>query len=120
MLVVFALRPLSYLRFLSQPGGANSEISIQEVPFYQPEISLAIFERAIAGLDIATGLVNVSSDYQTVGPPTSKYREGNATLQFEIVRTNTTYNTTINKPNPPLQRSRLQIRKASSRGMGRS
>ncbi|KAF6219848.1 hypothetical protein HO133_003673 [Letharia lupina] len=80
----------------------SGHIFIQEVPFYQPEIALAIFERAIAGLDIATGLVNVTSGYRTFGPPTSDYREGNATVQFEVVNTNTTYNTTTNEPNPPL------------------
>ena len=64
---------------------------------------MAIFERAIAGLDIATGLVNVSSDYRTAGPPTSTYREGNATIQFELVSIDTTYNTTVNKPNSLLQ-----------------
>lgn len=98
---VFGHKHGSWLRFPSRSGYANSKIFIQEVPFYQPEIALAIFERAIAGLDIATGLVNVTSGYRTFGPPTSDYREGNATVQFEVVNTNTTYNTTTNEPNPP-------------------
>lgn len=88
-------------RLPSRSGNADSDIFLQEVPFYQPVIALAIFERAIAGLDIATGLVNVTSGYRTVGPPTSDYREGNATVQFDVVNTNTTYNTTTNEPNPP-------------------
>ncbi|KAM0801207.1 putative serine carboxypeptidase [Usnea florida] len=77
-----------------------------EVPFYQPEVALAIFERAIAGLDIATGRVTVTSEYQTIGPPTSDYREGNATVQFEVVNTNATYNTSTNEPGPPARRRR--------------
>ena len=76
------------------------------MPFYQPKIALAIFERAIAGLDIATGSVNVTSDYRTIGPPTSDYREGNTTVQFGVISTNATYNTTSNKPNPPSQGGR--------------
>ena len=107
---VFALRRVSWLRLPSRLGNADSEICIQEVPFYQPEIALAIFERAIAGLDIATGLINVTSGYRTVGTPTSDYREGNATVQFEVVNTNTTYNTTTNEPNPSSKKGRFATR----------
>ena len=82
-------------------SSANIKVGFKEVPYYQPEISLEIFERAIAGLDIATGLINVTSSYRTVGLPTSNYREGNATIQFEVLSINSTYNTTTNKPNPP-------------------
>lgn len=103
-LELFTIRHASWSRLQSRSANADSEIFIQEVPFYQPEIALAIFERAIAGLDIATGIVNVTRSYRTVGPPTSDYREGNATVQFDIVNTNTTYNTTTNAPNPPFKR----------------
>ena len=88
-------------------GSADIKMGSKEVPFYKPEISLAIFERAIAGLDIATGLIKVTRGYRTVGPPTSNYREGNATIQFEVLSNNSTYNTTTNKPNPPLRLGRL-------------
>ena len=88
-------------------SSANTKIGFKEVPFYQPALSLAIFERAIAGLDIATGLVNVTSSYRTVGLPTSTYREGNSTIQFEVLSNNSTYNTTINKPDPPSRLSRF-------------
>ena len=67
---------------------------------------MAIFERSIAGLDIATGLVNVTSSYRTVGPAASNYREGNATIQFEVLGTSTTYNTSVNGPNPPFRKGR--------------
>ena len=104
---MFALRHVSWLRVLSRSGNADFKICFQEVPFYQPEVALAIFERAIAGLDIATGLVNVISGYRTVGSPTSDYREGNATVQFEVINTNTTYNTTTNEPNPSSRKGRF-------------
>ena len=44
-----------------------------EVPFYQPLVSLEIFERALAQTDIATGKVNVTCSYTTEGTPTSSY-----------------------------------------------
>jgi len=36
----------------------------------------------------------------TVGTPTSDYREGNATIQFEVTPANATYNTALNGPDP--------------------
>lgn len=73
-----------------------------EVPFYQPLASLEIFERVLAGKDIATGKTEVLGGlpYVTVGTAKSTYREGNATVQFEVVPTDATYNTTTNMPNP--------------------
>lgn len=72
-----------------------------EVPFYQPEIALAILTRAIAGKDLATGKHHVKpgSSYTTHGPFESNYREGNSTIQFNVLPVNATYNTTINGPN---------------------
>jgi carboxypeptidase C (cathepsin A) len=72
-----------------------------EVPFYQPLAALEIFERAIKGLDIATGSVKPGKGYATAGTEKSTYREGNATYQWEELPTNTTYNTTLNAPDPP-------------------
>ena len=72
-----------------------------EVPFYQPVISLSIFERAIEGKDIATGKTAVTVGYKTVGPSESTYREGNTTIQFAVLPADATYNTTTNAPNPP-------------------
>lgn len=71
-----------------------------EVPFYQPVIALEMFERAINGLDIATGTVKMGpkSCYHTKGTPKSTYHEGIATVQFEVLPTNSTYNTTTNAP----------------------
>lgn len=73
-----------------------------EVPFYQPLASLEVLERAISGKDIATGTKSVSkgSGYITNGTATSTYREGNSTIQFAILPSNATYNTTLNAPNP--------------------
>ncbi|KAF1363270.1 carboxypeptidase S1 [Lizonia empirigonia] len=69
-----------------------------EVPFYQPLAALEMFERALKQVDIATGERKVDAGYKTVGTPTSTYREGNATLQFEVTPANATYNTGLNAP----------------------
>jgi hypothetical protein len=71
-----------------------------EVPFYQPLASLEIFERALKQVDIASGKEKITSGYKTVGTPTSTYREGNATIQFEVTPSNATYNTVLNAPDP--------------------
>jgi len=73
-----------------------------EVPFYQPLAALEIFERALAQKDIATGKEEVCGGeaYKTVGTPTSTYREGNATIQMEVIPRNATYNTALNAPDP--------------------
>ena len=87
-------------------SGAFSFVRIyesgHEVPFYQPLVSLEIFARAIAGKDIATGELNPGQGYKTMGPARSTFREGNGTIQFEVVNASATYNTTTNEPdNPP-------------------
>lgn len=73
-----------------------------EVPFYQPEIALALLQRALKQKDIATGKKHVypGSSYLTVGPAESTYREGIATVQFVEYPDTATYNTTTNEPNP--------------------
>lgn len=77
-------------------------LSGHEVPFYQPLVALEMFERVINGKDIETGKHAIMPDcnYATKGPAKSTYREGNATVQFEVVPTNATYNTTTGAPNP--------------------
>ena len=71
-----------------------------EVPFYQPLASLEMFERALKQVDIATGKEELTDDYKTEGTPTSDYREGNATVQFDVTPANATYNTMLNAPDP--------------------
>ncbi|THX88997.1 putative carboxypeptidase 2 [Aureobasidium pullulans] len=71
-----------------------------EVPFYQPLMSLEMFDRAINGKDIATGRRTVKGGYKTTGSAKSTYREGNSTVQFEVVNATATYNTTSNEPDP--------------------
>lgn len=71
-----------------------------EVPFYQPLAALEMFERALNRVDIATGEDNCTADYITVGSKYSTYREGNATIQLEVVPSNATYNTALNGPDP--------------------
>ncbi|OCK76539.1 alpha/beta-hydrolase [Lepidopterella palustris CBS 459.81] len=87
-----------------------------EVPFYQPLASLEIFERALGHKDIATGKQNVDSKYKTVGTPTSTYREGNGTVQFEVLPGNATYNTQLNAPDP----TPTPMAKRSTRKLGRA
>ncbi|KAK7524696.1 Alpha/Beta hydrolase protein [Phyllosticta citriasiana] len=86
-----------------------------EVPFYQPLASLALLERALAGKDIATGATHVTPDYLTKGSPTSDYREGNATVQMQVLPSNATYNTTTNAPNPTTRRERQKVFKRDAR-----
>lgn len=104
-------------------SGAFSFVRIyesgHEVPFYQPLVSLEIFERALHHKDIATGLVKATNGYMTVGPAESTYREGNSTIQFEVVNTTATYNTTTNEPNPPSNRGRFMKRGAERSQYGR-
>ena len=73
-----------------------------EVPFYQPLAALAIFERAIAHKDIATGKVaaGMGSGYVSVGTKQSTYREGSATVQQHVLPANATYDTKTDQPGP--------------------
>lgn len=74
-----------------------------EVPFYQPLVALEMFARIINGQDVATGKQRVEKGcgYKTVGSMTSDFREGNATVQFEVVPDGATYNTMTNEPDLP-------------------
>ncbi|KAH8658852.1 Alpha/Beta hydrolase protein [Tricladium varicosporioides] len=85
-----------------------------EVPFYQPLAALEIFERTISGKDIATGKLDIKDSYPvTKGTVKSLYREGNRTIQFEVLPSNATYNTTLNGPDA-VQR-RLELRNVPRR-----
>ncbi|KIS67893.1 putative carboxypeptidase 2 [Mycosarcoma maydis] len=79
-----------------------------EVPFYQPLASLELFQRVLKGTDLATGKDKISRDstYKTIGPAKSTYREGNGTVQFEVLPPDATYNTTLNAPNKSNQAPR--------------
>lgn len=70
-----------------------------EVPFYQPVLALEMFERAICGVEIADGKKSWHG-YKSVGTAESTYREGNGTIQYEVLDSDATYNTTTNVPNP--------------------
>jgi len=69
-----------------------------EVPFYQPVAALSVFHRSIHGKDIATGKSVPSDDYKTSGSKHSTYREGNSTIQTEVVPLNATYSTQTGAP----------------------
>ena len=47
------------------------------VPFYQPEAALAMFNRTIHGVDIATGEQKIHDDYYTLGNIKSTYSQKN-------------------------------------------
>ncbi|EXJ94927.1 carboxypeptidase D [Capronia coronata CBS 617.96] len=68
------------------------------VPFFQPLVALEMFERVVRGADIATGKTPVTSSYLTKGPKISSFKEGNATVQFDVTPMNSIYNTTTNLP----------------------
>lgn len=72
-----------------------------EVPFYQPLVALEMLNRTINGYDIATGQTIVTSSYITSGPVDSTFVNGNATVTYNVLPSNATYNTTTNQPNPP-------------------
>ncbi|KAF2717975.1 putative serine carboxypeptidase [Polychaeton citri CBS 116435] len=78
-----------------------------EVPFYQPLAALEMFERVISGKDVATGGEHVEKGcvYLTVGTEKSTYREGNTTVQFDVLPDGGTYNTTTNAPDLPASNS---------------
>jgi carboxypeptidase D len=100
---------------VKQAGGfsfARIYESGHEVPFYQPLVSLEFFERTIKGLDIATGTLKPSKGYVTNGTAKSEYREGNSTVQFDVLPTNATYNYTTGLPEIP---SKKELK---SRGAG--
>lgn len=59
-----------------------------------------MFNRAISQKDIATGESDLAG-YITVGTAKSTFREGNATVAFEVLPLDTTYNFTTNAANPP-------------------
>lgn len=72
-----------------------------EVPFYQPLIALEMFERGISGVDVAEGKTGCFTEgYKSEGTVESTFREGNGTVQFEVLPGNATYNTGLNGPDP--------------------
>ncbi|KAL9624548.1 MAG: hypothetical protein Q9160_001212 [Pyrenula sp. 1 TL-2023] len=69
-----------------------------EVPFYQPVVSLEMFERSYSFKDVATGETDLGPDYATSGTPTTTFFEGPGTVQFEVLPENSTYNTETDQP----------------------
>jgi hypothetical protein len=71
-----------------------------EVPFYQPVIALEMFNRTMHGLDVATGTESavMGGGYRTVGPETSEFREGNATVQWVVLPADAVYDVGTGAP----------------------
>lgn len=79
---------------------------------------MELFDRAIKGKDIATGLVDVKAEYPvTEGTAKSTFREGNSTLIFEVLPSNSTYNTTTNRPDDVTSK-RMKKMELKKRGEG--
>lgn len=74
------------------------------VPFYQPLAALELFERAIQGLDIASGVHRVDAAYRTEGPSASTYHEGNSTMVWEVLPADSRYDVEQNRPGRPWER----------------
>lgn len=88
-----------------------------EVPFYQPLASLEVFERHIFGKDIRTGTISpVPAGYKTVGPAKSTYREGNSTVQTEVLPTDAIYDTTLGGPKPTSKKRSTRLARDSKSG----
>ncbi|KAK8115414.1 serine carboxypeptidase [Apiospora kogelbergensis] len=68
------------------------------VPFYQPLAALELFGRAIGGRDVATGRELAGPLYRTNGTARTTYWNGDATMQWEVVMPNRTYDVTTNGP----------------------
>lgn len=107
-----------YTDFLESSGQVNGQVkqagnfafvrvylSGHEVPFYQPALALDMLERSIGGKDIATGLQPAVPWYLSVGSQQSTYREGNGTVQYEVLPTNATYDTETGEPAKKARRS---------------
>jgi hypothetical protein len=61
-----------------------------EVPFYQPKASLAMFQRVLEHLDIATGLEKVTADYETSGNANATHTEPYVALPSSTLMSSTT------------------------------
>jgi hypothetical protein len=74
-----------------------------------------MFERAINGLDMATGKIKPGPEYETRGPRESTYREGNSTVQTKDIPIDAVYNTTTNVPDLPANGTKATSRKMRRR-----
>ncbi|RDW88375.1 carboxypeptidase S1 [Coleophoma cylindrospora] len=83
-----------------------------EAPFYQPEATLQMFERAISGMDIATGKMPMAlgKNVTTQGTQSSTFMEGPGTIQTTVTPAGSTYNTTTHAPNvAPAQKAKSRF-----------
>lgn len=80
-----------------------------EVPFYQPVVSLTMFERSYSFKDVATGETDLGPGYATTGTNQTTYFEGPETVQFGTLPENSTYNIETDEPDPPAARRRLRL-----------
>ncbi|KXT14708.1 hypothetical protein AC579_6412 [Pseudocercospora musae] len=71
-----------------------------QVPFYKPKAALALFERLVKGTDLATGKERIDrkSEYLSVGPQKSEYRNDPTTIQEDVVDASCLWDTENNMP----------------------
>ena len=62
-------------------------------------------------MDIATGKEKLGPSYITKGTAMSEFREGNATMVFEVLPSNSTYNTTTNRPDIMEAKRRMELKR---------
>jgi len=94
-----------------------------EGAFYQPLTTYTIFERALKGMDVATGSTVVADGFVSSEPQTSTLREGNSTILKTVTPPSATFNTTTGKPQLDAVLGAMKSRKRSGltrRGLWRS
>ncbi|KAH8888075.1 alpha/beta-hydrolase [Thozetella sp. PMI_491] len=71
--------------------------------FHAPEAALRVFERAMTGMDIATGTMPMAlgKNITTKGSQTSTFREGSGTVQTKAVPAGAIYNPDTHLPEIP-------------------
>jgi hypothetical protein len=69
-----------------------------EATFYQPLMAYTLFERALMGMDVATGTVLVNDGFLTTGPATDTLRQGNSSILESVTPGEATFNIATGRP----------------------
>jgi hypothetical protein len=84
-----------------------------EAAFCQPLVTYMLFERALKGMDAATGGVLVKDGYVTTGLAMSTLREGNGMILTSVTPEEATFNTTTGRPQINAVLKAMESRKKS-------
>lgn len=92
--------------------------------FYEPEGTLAVFERAITGRDVATGLAPMKAAVaganvvMTTGRAVAgMFREGKSTIQMKVTPAGSVYDTTTHMPKAGTDGTRIAASKQQVVGL---